>query len=95
LLCWYQQVGIPARKETFGPLSNRVTFYRNTLFFDTTTKRTVSGDLISVRRSNGGYLYADRAEITSCDMISENGVVHGVDRVLLPDELEPEEVVIS
>jgi uncharacterized surface protein with fasciclin (FAS1) repeats len=45
-----------------------------------------------VRRSNGGYLYADRAEIITCDMMADNGVVHGVDRVLLPIELEPEQV---
>ena len=41
-------------------------------------------DLVSVRRSNGGYLYADRAEITTCDMVANNGVVHSIDRVLLP-----------
>ena len=41
-------------------------------------------DLVSVRRSNGGYLYADRAEISTCDMVANNGVVHSIDRVLLP-----------
>jgi transforming growth factor-beta-induced protein len=65
---------------------------KNILFFDTSNKRTIGGDLISVRRSNGGYLYADRAEIITCDMMADNGVVHGIDRVLLPVELEPEQV---
>jgi transforming growth factor-beta-induced protein len=65
---------------------------KSILFFDTSNKRTLGGEIISVRRSNGGYLYADRAEIITCDMMADNGVVHGVDRVLLPIELEPEQV---
>ena len=65
---------------------------KSILFFDTSNKRTMNGDLISVRRSNGGYLYADRAEIITCDMMADNGVIHGIDRVLLPAELEPEPV---
>jgi transforming growth factor-beta-induced protein len=65
---------------------------KSILFFDTSNKRTIGGDIISVRRSNGGYLYADRAEIITCDMVADNGVVHGIDRVLLPIELEPDQV---
>ena len=68
---------------------------KSILFFDTSNKRTIGGDIISVRRSNGGYLYADRSEIISCDMMADNGVVHGIDRVLLPIELEPEQVAIN
>jgi hypothetical protein len=54
-------------------------------FFDQSTRFTMlEDDLVSVRRSNGGYLYADRAEIATCDMVANNGVVHSIDRVLLP-----------
>merc|ERR1711971_562163 len=54
-------------------------------FFDQSTRFTMlEDDLVSVRRSNGGYLYADRAEITTCGMVANNGVVHSIDRVLLP-----------
>jgi len=58
---------------------------RNFMFFDQSTKITLlDDDVLNVRRSNGGYLYADRAELTTCDMVAENGVVHSIDRVLLP-----------
>merc|ERR1712018_817926 len=58
---------------------------RNFMFFDQSTKFTMlDDDVLNVRRSNGGYLYADRAELTTCDMVAENGVVHSIDRVLLP-----------
>ena len=44
------------------------------MFFDQSTKFTLlEDDIVSVRRSNGGYLYADRAELTTCDMIANNG----------------------
>ena len=47
---------------------------RNFMFFDQSTKFTLlEDDIVSVRRSNGGYLYADRAELTTCDMIANNG----------------------
>jgi len=63
---------------------------RNFMFFDQSTKFTLlEDDIVSVRRSNGGYLYADRAELTTCDMIANNGVIHSIDRVLLPLELRP------
>lgn len=55
------------------------------MFFDQSTKFTMlDNDYLSVKRSSGGYLYADRAELTTCDMVANNGVVHSVDRVLLP-----------
>merc|ERR1719210_1429466 len=44
---------------------------RNFMFFDQSTKITLlDDDVLNVRRSNGGYLYADRAELTTCDMVS-------------------------
>ena len=29
-------------------------------FFDLSRRRTMAGDLVSVQRSHGGYIYADR-----------------------------------
>lgn len=64
---------------------------RSFMFFDQSTKFTLlEDDVVSVRRSNGGYLYADRAEVTTCDMVADNGVVHAIDRVLLPIGIGPE-----
>merc|ERR1711981_293485 len=63
---------------------------RNFMFIDQSTKITLlEDDVLNVRRSNGGYLYADRAELTTCDMVADNGVVHSIDRVLLPLGVEP------
>merc|ERR1719150_2078218 len=62
------------------------------MFFDQSTKFTMlEDDVVNVRRSNGGYLYADRAELTTCDMMASNGVIHAIDRVLLPLNLRPHE----
>jgi len=58
--------------------------HRNNILFNTSRKRTESGQLVSVRRSASGHLYADKAEITKCDMVSTNGVAHQVDALLLP-----------
>ena len=57
-------------------------------FLDLSGRRTAGGDVIALRRSRGGHIYADRAEVTMCDLIAENGVVHQLDRVLIPDSLE-------
>jgi uncharacterized surface protein with fasciclin (FAS1) repeats len=40
------------------------------------------------------YNIGSRSEIITCDMMADNGVVHGIDRVLLPLELEPEQVSV-
>lgn len=67
---------------------------RNFMFFDQSTKFTLlDDDVVNVRRSPGGYLYADRAELTTCDMVANNGVVHAIDRVLLPLGIAPKPVV--
>jgi hypothetical protein len=52
-------------------------------------------DVVNVRRSTGGYLYADRAELTTCDMVANNGVVHTIDRVLLPLGIGPGAVQVD
>ena len=35
-----------------------------------------------VRRSNSGHLYADKSEISKCDMMATNGVVHQIESLL-------------
>ena len=46
---------------------------------------------MNVRRSNGGYLYADRAELTTLVMMVNSGVIHMIDRVLPQLNLRPHE----
>jgi uncharacterized surface protein with fasciclin (FAS1) repeats len=60
---------------------------RNPLF-DQSSRVTAGRDIVSVRRSRGGRLYVENSEIEECDAsVADNGVVHVVDRVLLPREL--------
>merc|ERR1712083_997689 len=54
--------------------------HRNNVLFNTSRKRTMSGDHVSVRKSASGHLYADKAEISKCDMVATNGVAHQVDK---------------
>ena len=56
-------------------------------FFDLSGRRTIAGDVISLQRSHGGHIYAERSEVTTCDMVADNGVVHSIDRVLVPYSL--------
>ena len=71
---------------------------RNNLLFNNSRKRSSSGDLVAVRllsviggfirfffkvrRSNSGHLYADKSEISKCDMMASNGVVHQIESLL-------------
>jgi len=55
---------------------------RNNLLFNNSRKRSSSGDVVAVRRSNSGHLYADKSEISKCDMMATNGVVHQVESLL-------------
>ena len=64
---------------------------RHVPFIDLSGHRTAGGELLALRRSRGGHIYADRAEVTMCDLMAENGVVHQLDRVLLPEGMETEE----
>lgn len=60
---------------------------RNPLF-DQSSRVTAGRDIVSVRRSRGGRHYVDNSEIKECDAaVGDNGVVHVVDRVLLPRAL--------
>merc|ERR1719431_774562 len=55
---------------------------RNNLLFNNSRKRSSSGDIVAVRRSNSGHLYADKSEISKCDMMADNGVVHQIESLL-------------
>merc|ERR1712117_407355 len=55
---------------------------RNNLLFNNSRKRSSSGDVVAVRRSNSGHLYAVKSEISKCDMMATNGVVHQVESLL-------------
>ena len=55
---------------------------RHMPFIDLSGRRTQSGNVISLRKSSGGHIYAERSEVTTCDMVADNGVVHAIDRVM-------------
>jgi len=58
-------------------------------FFQTNLKRRSGlGETISIRRSNGGHMYANQAAVVRCDLAATNGVVHSVADVLLPSKME-------
>jgi transforming growth factor-beta-induced protein len=63
---------------------------RNVFLFNSARRRSALGEVISLRRSNGGHIFADKAPISKCDMVADNGVAHAIDEVLLPRELQPE-----
>ena len=60
-------------------------------FFDRSGRRTRAGDVVSLRKSQGGHIYADKSEVITCDMVANNGVVHALDRLLVPKDLQREE----
>ncbi len=62
-------------------------------FLDASGHRTRQGDVVSLRRSAAAHIYADRAEVTHCDMVADNGVVHAIDRVLIPNSLVHQDVI--
>lgn len=65
-------------------------------FFDMSGRRAASGDVVSLRKSAGGHIYANRAEIITCDMMADNGVIHAVDRLIdLDTATEDVEQIVS
>ena len=68
---------------------------RHVPFLDMSGRRTEAGDVISLRRSNGGHIYAERAEVTTCDMVADNGVVHAIDRVLRTEDVSEDAEVVQ
>lgn len=63
---------------------------RHVPFLDRSGRRSIGGRIVSLRKSQGGHIYADRAEVVTCDMVAENGVIHALDRVLEFDQPEAE-----
>lgn len=54
---------------------------KNNIFFNTSRRRSSAGQ-VSVRRTTSGHLYADKAEITKCDLMASNGVVLQLESLL-------------
>jgi len=63
---------------------------RNVFLFNSARRRSVSGEVTSMRRSDSGHIFADKASVSKCDMVATNGVAHAIDEVLLPIVLKPQ-----
>jgi len=50
-------------------------------------KNSNLGEGITIRRSNGGHIFANHAALVRCDIAATNGIVHSVDSLLLPRNL--------
>ena len=62
-------------------------------YLDVTGHRTKGGQVVSLRRSRNGHIYAGTAEVGKCDMVADNGVVHEIDQVIVPvEERDDDEV---
>jgi len=48
--------------------------------------RSAAGETISLHRSHGGNIYANKAAIVRCDQAASNGVIHSVDSLILPSD---------
>jgi len=59
---------------------------RRNPFFNTATKVMLDKKARVVRKSRGDRFYVDDAQITQCDKVADNGVVHAVDKVFLPQK---------
>jgi len=57
---------------------------RRNPFFNTATRVMLNKHARVVRKSRGDRFYVDDAEITECDKVADNGVVHAVDQVFVP-----------
>jgi len=61
---------------------------RSSGFFQSSLRKTSrSGERVSIRRSNGGHIYANNAAISRCDIAATNGIIHSVDTLLLPESM--------
>ena len=56
---------------------------RNPLF-NTSTKFMANEQAVVIRQSRGDRFYIEDAEITQCDQVADDGVVHSIDEVLMP-----------
>jgi len=61
---------------------------RSSGFFQSSLRKASrSGERVSIRRSNGGHIYANNAAISRCDLAATNGIIHSVDTLLLPESM--------
>jgi len=50
--------------------------------------RTLGGQTLMLRRSHGGRVIVNAGSVERCDTVTTNGILHSVDTVLLPRELQ-------
>jgi len=51
-------------------------------------RRSRLGHNISLRRSNGGHVFANKVAVTRCDIAASNGVLHSIEGLLLPPHMD-------
>jgi len=51
-------------------------------------RRSKLGEVISLQRSHGGHIYANRASLTKCDVAATNGVMHSLDSLIIPNSIQ-------
>jgi len=77
-----------ARKTVLGHILDKFMccagIHRRGPFLDDSNKRMMTGEPRVIRRSRGDRFYVDNAQVTRCDMVADNGVVHAVDEVFVP-----------
>jgi len=54
------------------------------IFADSFNIRRIDGSIVAARRDFKGDVRFDRASVTRCDIVAQNGIIHVVDRVLKP-----------
>jgi transforming growth factor-beta-induced protein len=55
---------------------------------DAKSVATVNGASINVKIVNGGVILNDKANVTKTDIVASNGVIHVIDQVLVPSDLD-------
>jgi uncharacterized surface protein with fasciclin (FAS1) repeats len=55
---------------------------------DGKTVATVNGNVIKIKINNGAVLLNDKVNVTKVDLAASNGVIHVIDQVLVPADLD-------
>ena len=55
---------------------------------DSKSVPTVNGSSITIKVVNGGVVVNDKVNITKTDLPASNGVIHVIDQVLVPSDLD-------
>jgi len=77
------------RNHIIGDATCCASIPRNTgIFAMSQRKYSHLGETISLRRSHGGHIFANDASIIGCDHMGTNGIVHSLDSLLLPANLQ-------